>query len=103
MLRYLLTAAAICALTACASASTDTPDDVSMGPRATQLTGRVPAILLGFVSAIGLSVFGYWVVWKYFSGLSLVPVPIETALQMGLIPGAIMGLILAADSLFRRA
>jgi hypothetical protein len=71
--------------------------------RATQLTGRVPAILLGFVSAIGLSVFGYWVVWKYFSGLSLVPVPIETALQMGLIPGAIMGLILAADSLFRRA
>ena len=43
MLRYLLTAAAICALTACASASTDTPDDVSMGPRATQLTGYFAA------------------------------------------------------------
>jgi len=71
--------------------------------RATQMTGRVPAILLGFISAIGLSVFGYWIVWKYFSGLSLQPVPIETALQMGLIPGVIMGLILAMDSLFRRS
>ena len=71
--------------------------------RATQMTGRVPAILLGFISAIGLSVFGYWIVWKYFSGLSLQPVPVETALQMGLIPGVIMGVILATDSLFRRA
>jgi Na+/H+-translocating membrane pyrophosphatase len=71
--------------------------------RATQMTGRVPAILLGFISAIGLSVFGYWIVWKYFSGLSLQPVPIETALQMGLIPGVIMGIILATDSLFRRS
>ena len=37
--------------------------------RATQLTGRVPAILLGFISAVGLSVFGYWIIWKYFGGV----------------------------------
>ncbi|MDZ4867272.1 MAG: hypothetical protein SGI91_08140 [Alphaproteobacteria bacterium] len=70
--------------------------------RATQMTGRVPAILLGFISAIGLSVFGYWVVWKYFGGVGDMRVPIETALKMGLIPGVIMGVILATDSLFRR-
>ncbi|WP_421937064.1 hypothetical protein [Phenylobacterium sp.] len=39
MLRSLLTAATICALSACATAPSNTPDDVSMGPRATQLTG----------------------------------------------------------------
>lgn len=70
--------------------------------RATQLTGRVPAVLLGFVSAVGLSVFGYWVVWKYFGGVGDMRVPVETALQMGLIPGVVMGVILAIDSLFRR-
>ena len=36
--------------------------------RATQLTGRTPAILLGFISAISLSVLGYWTIWKFFSG-----------------------------------
>lgn len=70
--------------------------------RATQITGRVPAIMIGFVSALGLSVFGYWVVWKYFGGVSDMRLPIEEALKMGLIPGLAMGAILAADSLFRR-
>ena len=71
--------------------------------RATQLTGRVPAILLGFISALGLSVFGYWIIWKYFGGVGDMRVSIETALKMGLIPGAAMGVILAMDSLFRRS
>lgn len=70
--------------------------------RATQLTGRTPAVLLGFISAISLSVLGYWVLWKFFSGVADMRVPVEQALQFGLIPGAIMGAILALDSLFRR-
>jgi hypothetical protein len=70
--------------------------------RATQMTGRVPAIMIGFLSAIGLSVFGYWLVWKYFGGVADMRVPVEQALRMGLIPGAAMGAILALDSLFRR-
>ncbi|MEQ1753444.1 MAG: hypothetical protein ABL973_04860 [Micropepsaceae bacterium] len=71
--------------------------------RATQLTGRVPAVLLGFVSAISLSVLGYWVLWKYFSGVSDMRVPVEQALQLGVIPGVIMGVILAVDSMLRRS
>ena len=71
--------------------------------RATQLTGRTPAILLGFVAAISLSVVGYWVVWKYFGGIADMRVPLEDALKLGLIPGVIMGFILAADSIFRRS
>jgi hypothetical protein len=70
--------------------------------RATQLTGRTPAVLLGFVSAVSLSVVGYWAVWKFFSGIADMRVPIEQALQLGLIPGLVMGGILALDSFFRR-
>jgi hypothetical protein len=73
-----------------------------MFTRATQLTGRVPAILLGFVTAVGLSVFGYWLVWKYFGGVADMRMPVEQALLMGLVPGLAMGAILALDSLFRR-
>jgi hypothetical protein len=69
--------------------------------RATQITGRTPAILIGFISAISLSVLGYWVVWRYMGGIADMRVPVEDALRLGLIPGAVMGLILAADSLFR--
>ena len=70
--------------------------------RATQLSGRVPAIMIGFVSAVGLSVFGYWIVWKYFGGIADMRLPIEQALQRGLIPGLVMGTILALDSMYRR-
>ena len=70
--------------------------------RATQMTGRVPAVLLGFISTVSLSVLGYWILWKYFSGVSDMRVPVEQALQPGLIPGAIMGVILAVDSMLRR-
>ena len=71
--------------------------------RATQLTGRTPAVLLGFVSAVSLSVVGYWAVWKFFGGVADMRVPIEQALQLGLIPGVVMGVILALDSFFRRS
>jgi len=71
--------------------------------RATQLTGRTPAIILGFVSALSLSVIGYWAVWKFFGGVADMRVPVEQALQLGLIPGAVMGAILAIDSMFRRS
>ena len=70
--------------------------------RATQLTGRTPAILLGFVSAMTLSLVGAWVAWKYFGGVGPMRVSVEDALKLGLIPGVAMGLILAVDSLFRR-
>ena len=70
--------------------------------RATQLTGRTPAILLGFVSAMTLSLVGAWVAWKYFGGVGPMRVSVEDALKLGLIPGVVMGLILAVDSLFRR-
>jgi hypothetical protein len=70
--------------------------------RATQLSGRVPAVMIAFVSSIGLSVFGYWIVWKYFGGVADMRKPVEEALKMGLMPGVVMGTILAADSLFRR-
>lgn len=71
--------------------------------RATQLTGRVPAILLGFIASVSLSVLGYWVLWKYFSGVSDMRVPVEQALKLGLIPGVVMGVILAVDSMLRRS
>lgn len=70
--------------------------------RATQLSGRTPAILLGFIMAVSLSVLGYWILWKYFSGVSDMRVPVEQALQLGLIPGLVMGIILAVDSFMRR-
>jgi len=70
--------------------------------RATQLSGRTPAILLGFIMAVSLSVLGYWILWKYFSGVTDMRVPVEQALQLGLIPGLVMGIILAVDSFMRR-
>lgn len=70
--------------------------------RATQLSGRTPAILLGFIMAVTLSVLGYWILWKYFSGVTDMRVPVEQALQLGLIPGLVMGIILAVDSFLRR-
>ena len=71
--------------------------------RATQLTGRTPALLLGFISAVTLSVVGYWVVWRYFGGVADMRMPIEQALKLGLVPGLAMGAILAFDSIFRRS
>ena len=71
--------------------------------RATQVSGRAPAVLLGFASAVFLSVVGYWAVWKFFSGVADMRVPVEQALQLGLIPGVVMGMILAFDSVFRRS
>lgn len=73
-----------------------------MFTRATQLSGRTPAILLGFIMAVSLSVLGYWILWKYFSGVTDMRVPVEQALQLGLIPGVVMGVILAVDSFMRR-
>jgi hypothetical protein len=70
--------------------------------RATQLSGRTPAILLGFIMAVTLSVLGNWVLWKYFSGVSDMRIPVEQALQLGLIPGLVMGIILTVDSFLRR-
>jgi len=70
--------------------------------RATLLTGRTPAIILGFVLSISLSVAGYWVLWKFFSGISDIRLPVEQALQLGLLPGLIMGLILAIGSFLTR-
>jgi hypothetical protein len=70
--------------------------------RATQHTGKVPAIMLGFIASVSLSVLGYWTLWKYFSGVTDMRVPVEQALQLGLIPGAVMGVILALDSILRR-
>jgi hypothetical protein len=70
--------------------------------RATQLSGRTPAIMIGFVSAVALSVVGYGIVWTYYGGVVDLRVPMQDALKLGLVPGLIMGAILAADSLFRR-
>ncbi|MCE9521506.1 MAG: hypothetical protein K8S25_03630 [Alphaproteobacteria bacterium] len=70
--------------------------------RATQLSGRTPAIMIGFISAITLSVVGYGLVWKYYGGVVGLGGPFEEALKLGLIPGLAMGVILALDSLLRR-
>jgi len=70
--------------------------------RATQLSGRTPAIMIGFISAVALSVVGYGIVWTYYGGVVDLRVPMQDALKLGLVPGLIMGAILAADSLFRR-
>jgi hypothetical protein len=71
--------------------------------RATQLTGKVPAVMLGFIASVSFSVLGYWALWKYFSGVTDMRVPVEQALQLGLIPGVVMGVILALDSILRRS
>lgn len=70
--------------------------------RATQMTGRVPAVLLGFISAITLSLVGAWVAWKFFGGVGPMRVTIEEGLKVGVIPGVAIGVILAIDSLLRR-
>jgi hypothetical protein len=70
--------------------------------RATLLTGRTPAILLGLIMSVSLSVLGYWILWKYFSGVSDIRVPVEEALKLGLLPGLIMGIILAAGTFLQR-
>jgi ABC-type nickel/cobalt efflux system permease component RcnA len=94
---FLMSAALVLAVTAVA------PFFVSyLITRATQLSGRTPAIMIGFISAVTLSVVGYWVVWTYYGGVVDLRVPMQDALKLGLVPGLIMGLILAADSLFRR-
>lgn len=70
--------------------------------RATQMSGRVPAVMLGIISAITLSVVGAWVAWKFFGGVGAMRVPIEDALKLGLKPGLYLATILAIDSLLRR-
>ena len=74
-----------------------------MFTRATQLTGRTPAILLGFIFSMGLSLAGAWAAWKFFGGIDTMRVPLEQALRLGVVPGAAIGMILAIDSLFRRS
>lgn len=71
--------------------------------RATQLTGRTPAILLGFLSAVTLSVVGYYLIWRYFGGVADTRMPVQEVMKLGLIPGLVMGAILALDSIFRRS
>lgn len=70
--------------------------------RATQMTGRAPAVMLGIISAITLSVVGAWVAWKFFGGVGVMRVPVEEALKLGLKPGLAIATILAIDSLLRR-
>jgi hypothetical protein len=70
--------------------------------RATQVSGRTPAIMIGFISAIALSVLGYGLLWKYYGGVVALPSSFEDTLKLGLIPGLAMGVILALDSFFRR-
>jgi hypothetical protein len=70
--------------------------------RATQLTGRTPAILLGFISSLTLAFVGAWAAWKFFGGIETMRIPLEQALRGAIVPGVGMGLILAIDSLFRR-
>ena len=94
---FLMGAALVLAITAVA------PFFVSyLITRATQLSGRTPAIMIGFISAVSLSVVGYAVVWQYYGGVVDLRVPMQDALKLGLVPGLIMGAILAIDSLFRR-
>lgn len=71
--------------------------------RATQLTGRTPAILLGFISAVTLSVVGYYLIWRYFGGVADARMPVQEVMRLGLVPGLAMGAILALDSIFRRS
>jgi hypothetical protein len=59
--------------------------------------------MLGFISSLSLSMLGYWAVWRYFGGIAEMRLPIQDVLQMGLIPGLVMGAILAGDSLLRRS
>lgn len=94
---YLMGAALVLAITAVA------PFFISyVITRATQLSGRTPAIMIGFVSAVSLSVIGYGLVWKYYGGVLDMRVPMQEALKLGLVPGLAMGTILALDSLLRR-
>ncbi len=69
--------------------------------RATQLSGRAPAIMLGFIASLSLSMLGYWIIWRYFGGLPDVRIPVQEVLKLGLMPGLIMGAILAGDTLLR--
>ena len=73
-----------------------------MFTRATQLTGRTPAILLGFIASLTLAMVGAWAAWKFFGGIETMRVPLEQALRGAIVPGVGMGVILAIDSLFRR-
>ena len=94
---YIMGAALILAMTAVA------PFFVSyLLTRATQVSGRTPAIMIGFLSAVSLSIIGYGLVWKYYGGVVALPATFEDTLKLGLIPGLAMGLILAVDSIFRR-
>jgi hypothetical protein len=70
--------------------------------RATQLTGRTPALLLGFVCSMTLAFVGAWAAWKFFGGIETLRIPLEQALRGAIVPGVGMGIILAIDSLFRR-
>lgn len=69
--------------------------------RATHITGRVPAIMLGFIASVVLSVAGYYVLWRYFGGVADTRMGLQDALRLGLVPGLIMGAILAAGTFFR--
>lgn len=53
MIRHFLIAAAVCALSACASASAPRADDASMGPRAAKLTGYFAANPLNGKAILG--------------------------------------------------
>ena len=94
---YIMGAALILAITAVA------PFFVSyILTRATQVSGRTPAIMIGFLSAVSLSVIGYGLLWKYYNGVVALPATFEETLKLGLVPGVAMGVILALDSFLRR-
>jgi hypothetical protein len=70
--------------------------------RATQFSGRTPAVMIGFIVALSLSVAGYGVLWKFYGDVIELPAGLGTTLKLGLVPGFVMGTILAVDSFFRR-
>lgn len=67
--------------------------------RATHITGRTPAIMLGFISSVVLAVAGAYVFDRYLDGDT--SANLQQAVRLALLPGFIMGAILAAGTFFR--
>jgi hypothetical protein len=57
--------------------------------------------MLGFISSVVLSVAGYYVLWRYFGGVADTRMDLQDALRLGLVPGLIMGAILAVGTFFQ--
>jgi hypothetical protein len=67
--------------------------------RATHITGRTPAIMLGFIASVVLAVAGSYVFDRYLDGTT--SADLQQAVRLALVPGLIMGAILAAGTFFR--